>query len=77
MLKPLGRRVLVKLTEKKQESSLIIMPEKEENIRQAVVIASGIDEVHAGDTVLLNVVGAVSTPEGKLVSEANVLGVLE
>lgn len=77
MLKPLGKRILVKVEEKKQEHSLLIIPDKEENIKQGLVLVSGVPEVKGGDTVLVNTVGAVKTAHGLLVAEANILGIVE
>ena len=77
MLKPLGKRVLVELIKKQKDTGLLIIPDKEENIAEAKVLASTNPEIPIGSTVLVHRTQTVVTPQGLLVHEDNVLGVLE
>lgn len=77
MLKPLGKRILIQEIKEERGNSLIYVPEKEGLVFKAKVLASAFPHLLVGDVVLVNRNDALPVPDGLLIDEKNVLGVIE
>lgn len=79
MVKPLGKRVLLKVCDTKQEtaSGLIITRETSNTKRGKVLAVGDVPNVAVGDTVLFVTNTGIVTDEGLILGEPDLLAVLE
>ncbi len=77
MIKPLNKKVLVKILEEKNENSFGLIVEKKTDVVTAKVISTDASLVKVNDVVLISKVNIAETPYGHLVDEKDILAIVD
>lgn len=78
-MKPLNKKVLVKLVEPEQleRSGLILAPQRDSVEKATVVSVSSPSEVAVGDVVLIKTGAGIKVNENRLVASEDILAIVE